>query len=468
MSYEEIKLKIDSLREKVAAYGKLTTEQLKKINYKFRLEWNYTSNSMEGNTLTIDETRSVMVGNIDVHQKPYKHVAEMKGHDEVISEILRVGKGEIRLSESRIKQIHTSIMYEESDEMKERVGDWKKQNNHIINRKGEKFDFADWETIPDKIHDLLNRTNAAIDALYQGKKKNIKHPVDIALDFHLEYLTIHPFYDGNGRTARILTNLILISFGYPPFWITEKEKDVYYAYLTDIQGYGGDRKLLDAFMAGLILRSEQLVVNVIEGVDIEEEDDLYKEIALWKSQIVKNEDIIPYSVETITQLYYNSFRNLFEEVIDKTSKFDDLFDTKYITNNADVDKNISVTVNHLEHFDEVFEVVQSTGKMDRELIELTQPKYRGRIHSLRLTLSYIGFKNDGLNTFSLYSEILIVFESYKYYICINNSRDLDGAIVVKLFSQPLTHDEIKMIVRTVVSNLFESVKSSMKNRINPA
>lgn len=324
MSYEEIKLKIDSLREKVAAYGKLTTEQLKKINYKFRLEWNYTSNSMEGNTLTIDETRSVMVGNIDVHQKPYKHVAEMKGHDEVISEILRVGKGEIRLSESRIKQIHTSIMYEESDEMKERVGDWKKQNNHIINRKGEKFDFADWETIPDKIHDLLNRTNAAIDALYQGKKKNIKHPVDIALDFHLEYLTIHPFYDGNGRTARILTNLILISFGYPPFWITEKEKDVYYAYLTDIQGYGGDRKLLDAFMAGLILRSEQLVVNVIEGVDIEEEDDLDKEIALLKVRF----DTLPSlkSVDLIKFTYNKIKQDILRELLKTLDKFRDFFE----------------------------------------------------------------------------------------------------------------------------------------------
>nr|WP_322623803.1 Fic family protein [uncultured Flavobacterium sp.] len=344
MSYEETKLKIDSLKEKVAAHGKLTDEQLKKINYKFRLEWNYTSNSMEGNTLTIDETRSVMVGNIDVHQKPYKHVAEMKGHDEVISEILKVGKGELRLSESRIKQIHTSIMYEESDEMKARVGDWKKQNNHIINRKGEKFDFTDWELIPDKIHDLLNRTNAAIDAVQHGKKKDVKHPLDIAFDFHLEYLTIHPFYDGNGRTARILTNLILISFGYPPFWITEKEKASYYAYLTDIQGYGGDRKLLDAFMADLVLRSQQLVMDAIEGKDIEEEDDVYKEITLLKKKLEAEK--FTKSPNNVYEVYRAFESNVWKKIKEDLDQFEEFFSEsktkRFLNNQEEIFKSVSI------------------------------------------------------------------------------------------------------------------------------
>ncbi len=93
MKYTDIKNKIDSIKEKISTNGKLTKEQLNKINNKFRLEWNFNSNSMEGNTLTIEETRSVMVGNLDVRQKPIKDVLEMKGHDEVISDILKIGKG---------------------------------------------------------------------------------------------------------------------------------------------------------------------------------------------------------------------------------------------------------------------------------------------------------------------------------------------------------------------------------------
>lgn len=452
MSYEEIKLKIDSLREKVAAHGKLTTDQLKKINYKFRLEWNYTSNSMEGNTLTIDETRSVMVGNIDVHQKPYKYVAEMKGHDEVISEILRVGKGEIRLSESRIKQIHTSIMYEESDEMKERVGDWKKQNNHIINRKGEKFDFADWETIPDKIHDLLNRTNAAIDTLNQGKKKNIKHPVDIALDFHLEYLTIHPFYDGNGRTARILTNLILISFGYPPFWITEKEKDVYYAYLTDIQGYGGDRKLLDAFMAGLILRSEQLIVNIIEGVDIEEEDDLYKEIALWKSHLQNTNELVKKSNIVVANKYFDSIKALFEQLVSKSEVFEDVFDKRFINNVIDGERYYTDSLSKFDQtFSEILKYYEETGSI----------VYSNSYNSLFLEIVLKGFKGNGTNIFNLTLNVDVQFLEYSYTI---SNRSIGGrSTLEKLYSEDLTSQEINSFVKNSISSLFESIKSSIKN-----
>ena len=76
---------------------------------------------MEGNTLTIEETRSVMVGNLDVHQKPIKDVLEMKGHDEVISDILKIGKGELRLSERRIKEIHSGIMHEVDPERKKKT-----------------------------------------------------------------------------------------------------------------------------------------------------------------------------------------------------------------------------------------------------------------------------------------------------------------------------------------------------------
>ena len=115
MSYSEKRKQIDLLQQKIDAHGVLSTEVKKKINYKFRLDWNYYSNSMEGNTLTMDETRSVMVGNINIENKPIKDLLEMTGHDKVITEILRIGKGEIRLSEARIKEIHKGIMHEEND-----------------------------------------------------------------------------------------------------------------------------------------------------------------------------------------------------------------------------------------------------------------------------------------------------------------------------------------------------------------
>ncbi len=140
------------------------------------------------------------------------------------------------------------------------------------------------------MHDLLNKTNAAIDAIVQNKK-DARHPVDIALEYHLDYVIIHPFYDCNGRTARILTNLLLISLGYPPFWVKTTERNIYNQYIGNIQGYGGSPDLFFGFAADQILRSQNLVLNAIAGKEIAELDDLDKELA-WLRAELKREHIL--------------------------------------------------------------------------------------------------------------------------------------------------------------------------------
>lgn len=276
---------IDSLRQQIERHGPLAAEVRRKVDYKFRLDWNYYSNSMEGNTLTMDETRSVMVGNLTVGGKPIKDVLEMRGHDIIVSEVLRIGRGEARLSEARIKEIHRGIMHEDDPEKQRKIGIWKPEANYMLNYKGERFEFVPPDEVPERMHDLLNRTNAALDAIFSGKK-NATHPVDVALQFHLDFVAIHPFYDGNGRTARILTNLLLISCGYPPFWVKTGEREAYGRYLGDIQGYGGTPDLFFSFIGKLILRSQQLMLDAIEGREIEDDDDLVKRVSLLKGRLL--------------------------------------------------------------------------------------------------------------------------------------------------------------------------------------
>ncbi len=313
MGYLEKRKQLDFLKQKIESYGKLSDEIKKKINYKFRLDWNYYSNSMEGNTLTPDETRSVMIGNITVGGKPIKDILEIKGHDDVISEILKIGKLDGRLSEKRICEIHEGIMYEEDEAKKRNIGKWKTKPNYIINYKGERFDFVSPSDVPERIHSLLNETNASIDAVLRNKK-NAPHPLDIALKFHLGFVIVHPFYDGNGRTARILTNLLLISFGYPPFWITTNERNIYNQYIGDIQGYGGSTNLFFDFATGLILRSQQLIQDAIEGKDISGDDDFDKEIEMLKRiqdppkiKVKKSKQVIQ---KTLKGIYFPLIKNL--------------------------------------------------------------------------------------------------------------------------------------------------------------
>ena len=268
MPYKDKLERINELQLVIDNYGRLPGDVLKKINYKFRLEWNYTSNSMEGNSLTRSETRSVMIGNITVDGKPIKDILEIKGHDEVINSIIKTGKAELNISEKRIKEIHTGIMHEEDPEKKKMIGRWKTTNNYLYNYKNERIDFVPPADVPERMHQLINWLNAQREKIVRSSDDAL-HPAILAFAFHIEYVTIHPFYDGNGRTSRIFTNLILIAYGYPPLYIKESERNAYYQYLADIQGYGGPPDMFYDFMAGLLIRSQQLMLDGIEGKDIE-------------------------------------------------------------------------------------------------------------------------------------------------------------------------------------------------------
>ena len=87
----------------------------------------------------------------------------------------------------------------------------------------------------------------------------------LAFDFHREFVSIHPFHDGNGRTARIFSNVILLRLGYPPVIVKVEEKEAYNRYLAEIQSYGAQPDLFNEFMAGLLIRSQQSVIDTGEA-----------------------------------------------------------------------------------------------------------------------------------------------------------------------------------------------------------
>jgi len=412
MSYTDKKNQIDRLKREIESFGELAVEVKKKINYKFRLDWNYYSNSMEGNTLSLRETRSVMVGNLSVHGKPIKDLLEMKGHDEVIKDILEIGKGKLRLSEMRIKKIHRGIMHQESPEHKKEIGQWKLKPNHIINYKDEKFHFAEPSEVPDLIHDLLNKTNAAIDRIFMNKK-NAPHPMDVALSFHLEYLNIHPFYDGNGRTARILTNLLLISFGYPPFWIKTDEKDSYYRYLADIQAYGGKENLLFEFMADLIIRSQKLTLDAIKGKEISEDADLDKEITLIKAQLKEDDHLTTKSSsEEINQVMEKNIFPLLEMLEQKAEQLSEFF--------LDTDRKIYYQIHNGS------DRSVGSGKSIWENIKKNwfsaQIKNENKkLLNFRYSYGLMGFKKS-VEAKSIWVEVNITFNEYNYSVDLRSSN----------------------------------------------
>ncbi len=319
-------LHIDQLQAQIGQAGPLPEERKKQLDFKFRLDWNYHSNANEGGTLTRAETRSLMVGLVAVGNKPLKDVLEMRGHDEVVREIVKLGQNEARLSEKRIKDIHRAIIHEMDPEKKQWIGIWKqKPNEIIISTQGEKVDFLPPSEVPDAMHDLLNRTNADWDAI-MAKKKEAPHPALVAFRFQLEYLAIHPFYDGNGRTARILTNLLLIAAGFPPLIIKTTQKDAYNQLLTEIQTSGAPAELFYEFLADRLLDSQKLVLTALAGGEIEEPDDLDKEIALFKKEILGNPlTHTKKNADTVADFLENRFPPFVEVLLAKLEAFSELF-----------------------------------------------------------------------------------------------------------------------------------------------
>ncbi|HEX5155055.1 MAG TPA: Fic family protein [Parafilimonas sp.] len=443
MPYSNKLQQINELQKKIISYGKLSTEVLNKINYKLRLEWNYTSNSMEGNSLTKQETRTVMVGNITVEGKPIKDVLEMKGHDEVITNIMKIGKGELNISEKRIKEIHAGIVHEEDTAKKKQIGVWKKDTNYLYNYKDERFDFAAPAEVPERMHQLINWLNAQKEKIQNGDNEAL-HPVQLAFQFHLDYITIHPFYDGNGRTVRILTNLILISYGYPAIYIKENEKDVYYQYLADIQGYGGAPDLLYDFMDGLLLRSQQIVLNAIEGKEIEEPDDIDKQIELLKRELGNKKT---FSVQKNSSILFSLLKDslipLFISLEEKCEKLKPLF--------IDFSRTI-------QYRDDNSGRSLGSRESDWEVLKknwLQKIKDENKtLHSLQYSYSLQGFKNSLTDQFFGFS-LEFSFEQYRYSIRINNG---DGHTYS--YDEPLSENERNKIVSMVMNDMIGRIKAA--------
>ena len=221
----ELKKEIDALRP-------ISASLEAKIMQKFRLDWNYHSNNLEGNSLNFGETKMFLMYGITAQGKPFKDYTEIKGHNEAIALVEEVIKQKRPLTENFIRELHLLILKEpyEVDAITEdgkntkkliKVGEYKASPNHVKTKTGEIFYFAEPFEVPAKMNDLIN--------WYQQElNRHDVNPIILAANFHYKFVRIHPFDDGNGRLARILMNFILMQFGFPPAIIKTEDKENYF------------------------------------------------------------------------------------------------------------------------------------------------------------------------------------------------------------------------------------------------
>ena len=307
----------------------LVAEDEQRIMQKFRLDWNYHSNHLEGNQLTFGETKALLLHNITAQGKPLKDHVEMTGHNEAIQWIIEVIKEERPLTENFIRHLHELLLKEpyetaaitpdgQPTTKKVKIGEYKSTPNHVLTKTGEIFRFATPEETPAKMHDLVEWYNAE-------KTENGKNPIILAAEFHYRFVRIHPFDDGNGRLARMLMNFILMSFHYPPVVIKSEDKENYFSVLQ-LADSGQFEPFAD-YIAQNLVHSLELMISGAKGESIEEPDDLEKEITLLSNRVksLGNKKKTPRNFDDVKRFYIESVGPLFDHYAAKMSIFEKFY-----------------------------------------------------------------------------------------------------------------------------------------------
>lgn len=199
-------------KKKLDRFRPIPVELVKNLDEWFRIELTYSSNAIEGNTLTRHETALVVEKGLTVNGKTLKEHLEAINHAEALDFIKTlVKKKRAEITERNVLDIHAEILRKIDDTNAGRY------RSVVVRIAGVPVVLPN----PLKVPDLMQE-------FYQWlHSKNPDHPVKIGADAHLRFVTIHPFADGNGRTARLLLNLLLLQQGYPPALIRKEERRNY-------------------------------------------------------------------------------------------------------------------------------------------------------------------------------------------------------------------------------------------------
>jgi Fic family protein len=239
--------KIDLFKTKIDAHRPIDAHMLKQLREYFRIGMTYTSNALEGNSLTETETKIVIEDGITIGGKPVKDHLEVLGHSEAYDLLFRLAKHH-DISEANVKELHRLFYYRIDASQ---AGKYRKQKVIITGT-----DFI--PPAPEKIADLMK---TFIENIPGKREKN--HPVEFAAIIHKELVTIHPFIDGNGRAARLLMNLALLQAGYPVAIIPPILRREYLDTLNKTHK-NDDRPFIN-LIAGVCYESAKEYLRLLEG-----------------------------------------------------------------------------------------------------------------------------------------------------------------------------------------------------------
>jgi Fic family protein len=202
---DRLKTQLDNLRP-------LPEHTVRTLHEQQVLEWTYHSNAIEGNTLTLKETKVVLEG-ITIGGKPLREHFEVINHKEAIDYVEAIVSGREALDEWQIKAIHQLVLKNIDSK---NAGMYRQENVVIA---GAEHTPPSFLKVPEQMTALM--------ISYHHNTTHL-HPVECAARLHVDFVGIHPFVDGNGRTSRLLMNFELMRHGFLPVIIPVQARLAYY------------------------------------------------------------------------------------------------------------------------------------------------------------------------------------------------------------------------------------------------
>ena len=247
----KIQGRIIEKKRRLDQHRPLSPSLLNKLRKEFMVEYTFDSNAIEGSTLTLHETRMVIEEGLTVQGRPLRDILAARNHPEAIEYVEGLAKAGGSLTEKDVLTLHKLIM----EGVDEGAGRYREAGVRIA---GALFSPPKSTEVPATMRSLLDWLDRNLEEL---------SPVELAAVFHHRFVTVHPFAEGNGRTARLLMNLILMRNSYPFIVsVSRQDRDKYIRALREADQ--GNLNDFVNYIARCAERTLDIYLNTIEEQDV--------------------------------------------------------------------------------------------------------------------------------------------------------------------------------------------------------
>jgi Fic family protein len=442
--------RIKILTERLNSLQPIAEDRKKILDKKFRLEFNYNSNHLEGNTLTYGETELLLIfAQTTAIGHEFREYQEMKAHDLAFALIQEWALNKERpLAETDIKELNRIILVEpfwkeaitiEGQPTRKliQIGDYKQFPNSVRLTNGAIFEYT-------KPTETRFEMGELIEWLRAEERVGKLHPVELAALFHYKFVRIHPFDDGNGRISRLLMNYILLGANLPTVIIKSHDKKNYLRSLREADA--GDPQAFVDYIAAQLVWSLEMSIKAAKGENINEPGDLGKKMTVLKQKFFGDADakvIERKSHDTVLRLLAGPVMGLLNAWQEKLEEFDVFFLTRNV--GLAIDNGGVLKGSSLPHL--LQDAMEEIGRVSVQKFILPKAIFFGS--------TTVGLRKGDKNVNVNAGDVRIEFFDSGYAIGYTGAP----APIEKLYDQILSETEVDSIVETLGTHLYDIVEN---------